>query len=231
MKKIFLILITILLLIGIIVCIFVMQPKEVSSIPEDTGVKLGELNDTNILTNNVESSNSATTKNIEIENSINENKEKGNNTNALMNTTSKNKTEDKNKTTAQVQTSNTNKSSNTTSKKTTANNNSNTSKNQVSSNSNKTSGSINKANTNISNSKPTATTKKEETHKHFMKVNAGWFKSVDELEKEVDREFEKWDRKYNAGKITWDELGKYCPIGYESFRCSCGMYGLNYSYE
>ena len=76
---------------------------------------------------------------------------------------------------------------------------------------------VNKANTNISNSKPTATTKKEETHKHFMQINAGWFKSVDELEKEVDREFEKWDRKYNASEITWDELGKYCPIRIRNF--------------
>ena len=65
MKKIFLILITILLLIGIIVCIFVVKPKEVSDIPKDTSVKVGELNNTNILTNNVESSNTATTKNIE----------------------------------------------------------------------------------------------------------------------------------------------------------------------
>lgn len=79
--------------------------------------------------------------------------------------------------------------------------------------------------------KETVEPKKEEIHKHFMMVNAGWFNTVDELENAVDKEFAKWDKKYENGEITWEELGKYCPIGYESFRCSCGKLGLEYSYE
>ncbi len=220
MKKIFLILIPILLLIGIIVCIFVMQPKEVSTIPENTTIKVGESDEKNTLTDNVETSNDVTKSNSETENIINEttseNKETEKNT--LTNTTSNNqtKTEDKNKTTTKTQTSaksnNTNKDSSTNSNKTTttskkpATNTTNSSTNKTNTTTvNSTSNNGNKTNT-------TLTTKKEETHKHFMPVNAGWFKTVDELEAEVDREFDKWDKKYYAGEITWDELGKYCPI-------------------
>ena len=240
MKKIFLILIPILILIAIVTCIFVMLPKQTSSVPENSEVKVGELDNANMLEDNIESSNNAVIENNEKENSTSEVKSenKESNTNTLTNTTSNSKTntEEKSKTTTNTQnsvkTNNTSKSNNTNTNKTGATNSTTSKKpttNTSNSSTNKTTTS-NKTNTNSTTTKPT-TTKTEEKHTHFMTVNAGWFNSVDELEKAVDIEFEKWDKKYKNGEITWDELGIYCPIGYETFRCSCGKYGLNYSYE
>ena len=71
----------------------------------------------------------------------------------------------------------------------------------------------------------------EEKHIHFITVNGGWFNSESEAEAEVDREFGKWDKEYKNGNITWEKLVEKCPIGYEIFRCSCGSYGLNFSYN
>lgn len=88
---------------------------------------------------------------------------------------------------------------------------------------------------NISSNTSTETkieeTKKEETtHKHAFVVNAGWFNSNDAAEKKVDEVFSEFDSKLDNGDLSWDEYAAQGPIGYEIFRCSCGKYGLNFSY-
>ena len=73
--------------------------------------------------------------------------------------------------------------------------------------------------------------KKEEKHTHAFTVNGGWFNTENEVEAEVDKVFAEFDEKYNNGELTWEEYVKKCPTGYETFRCSCGMFGLNFSYR
>ena len=53
---------------------------------------------------------------------------------------------------------------------------------------------------------------KEVQHTHFMQVNGGWFKTENEAYKKFKMELEKWSEKYKNGEISWDELGKLCPI-------------------
>ncbi len=81
-------------------------------------------------------------------------------------------------------------------------------------------------------SKPNTDEKKEEKpHRHVFAVNGGWFQTQIQAEARFDEELKKWDEKLENKEITWEEYGQKCPCGYEVFRCTCGMHGLNYSYE
>ena len=82
---------------------------------------------------------------------------------------------------------------------------------------------------------------KEEKHIHAFTVNGGWFKTEEEAEKKVDEELAKWDKKFEEDiknskteeekDKAYNNYLKNCPNGYETFRCSCGEYGLNFTYR
>ena len=84
-----------------------------------------------------------------------------------------------------------------------------------------------------STSKPSDNDDKEEEkpHTHVFTVNTGkWFKTQAECEAYVDSVMEYWGNKLDNGEITYEEYGKKCPMGYEVYRCTCGMRGVNLSY-
>lgn len=72
---------------------------------------------------------------------------------------------------------------------------------------------------------------KEEKHKHMFTVNGGWYKTENEAYKKFKSISDSWDKKYENGEIDWDEYSSKCPTGYEVYRCSCGMQGLNIFYN
>lgn len=62
-------------------------------------------------------------------------------------------------------------------------------------------------------------------------VNGGWFETESQAVNKYDAEVQKWENKFNNEEITYDELMKKCPCGYEVYRCTCGMQGLNLLYR
>ena len=90
-----------------------------------------------------------------------------------------------------------------------------------------------KPSTGGSTSKPSDNDDKEEEkpHTHVFTVNTGkWFKTQAECEAYVESVMEYWGNKLDNGEITYEEYGKKCPMGYEVYRCTCGMRGVNLSY-
>lgn len=71
----------------------------------------------------------------------------------------------------------------------------------------------------------------EKPHQHMFSVNGGWYKTESNAVSAYDREVEKWEAKYNNGELTYEELTKNCPCGYEVYRCTCGEQGLNLLYR
>ena len=59
-----------------------------------------------------------------------------------------------------------------------------------------------------------------------------WFKTQAEAIAEYNAELERWSQKYKSGEITYDELTKKSPYGYETWNCpKCNQYTLNYYYN
>lgn len=84
---------------------------------------------------------------------------------------------------------------------------------------------------NEENQTPPKKEEQEKPHQHMFSINGGWYKTEAEAVARFDQELKKWDSKLEKKEITWEEYGKKCPSGYEIYRCTCGMQGLNYSYE
>lgn len=114
--------------------------------------------------------------------------------------------------------------------------NSNTGNNKTSSNSNKNNSS---SSTTSSASKPnnngggTTTTSGCANGNHSMPTgNCGkWFNSRNEAINYYNSVSDMWNSKYDAGEISYEELCKKCPFGYECWSCSnCGKWTLNYKY-
>lgn len=116
--------------------------------------------------------------------------------------------------------------------------NSNTGNNKTSSNSNKNNSSSSKPNSN-NTTKPnnngggTTTTSGCASGNHSMPTgNCGkWFNSRNEAINYYNSVSDMWNSKYDAGEISYEELCKKCPFGYECWSCSnCGKWTLNYKY-
>lgn len=116
--------------------------------------------------------------------------------------------------------------------------NSNTGNNKTSSNSNKNNSSSSKPNSN-NTTKPnnngggTTTTSGCANGNHSMPTgNCGkWFNSRNEAINYYNSVSDMWNSKYDAGEISYEELCKKCPFGYECWSCSnCGKWTLNYKY-
>lgn len=114
--------------------------------------------------------------------------------------------------------------------------NSNTGNNKTSSNSNKNNSS---SSTTSSASKPNnnggsaTTTSGCASGNHSMPTgNIGkWFNSRNELNSYYLSVGKEWNNKYSNGKITFEELTKNCPEGYECWSCSnCGKWSGNFKY-
>lgn len=58
-----------------------------------------------------------------------------------------------------------------------------------------------------------------------------WFNSRNELNSYYLNVGKEWNNKYSNGKITFEELTKNCPEGYECWSCSnCGKWSGNFKY-
>lgn len=84
---------------------------------------------------------------------------------------------------------------------------------------------------NESEKKKQETEIKKQPHKHMFTVNGGWYKTSNEAVKKFQSLSDMWNRKYENGEISWDEYCRKCPNGYEIYRCTCGMHGLNLTYN
>lgn len=126
---------------------------------------------------------------------------------------------------------NTNKSENSVEKNTTNSSNNTTDSNKTNNQSNNEENKT--TNTNIVSSE-NSNNKSEEKHIHAFEVNSGWFntnaEAIDMFNKKVDECDSRYENS-NKEKDDWDQYLKDSPTGYEVFRCSCGMYGLNISYR
>lgn len=109
----------------------------------------------------------------------------------------------------------------------------NTSNNNTSSNSNK-------SNNNSSASKPnnngggTTTTSGCANGNHSMPTgNCGkWFNSRNEAINYYNSVSDMWNSKYDPGEISYEQLHKNCPGGYECWSCSrCGKWTVNLKYR
>lgn len=59
-----------------------------------------------------------------------------------------------------------------------------------------------------------------------------WFEKQSEAIAEYNAELEKWSQKCKSGEITYEELTKKSPYGYETWSCpKCNQYTLNYYYN
>lgn len=59
-----------------------------------------------------------------------------------------------------------------------------------------------------------------------------WFEKQSEAIAEYNAELEKWSQKCKSGEITYEELVKQSPYGYETWSCpKCNQYTLNYYYN
>ncbi len=115
--------------------------------------------------------------------------------------------------------------------------NSNTGNNKTSSNSNKNNSS---SSTTSSASKPnnngggTTTTSGCASGNHSMPTgNCGkWFNSRSEAVNYYNSVSDMWNNKYDAGEISYEQLHKNCPGGYECWSCSrCGKWTVNLKYR
>lgn len=85
---------------------------------------------------------------------------------------------------------------------------------------------------NSSSSSSNSNKEEEKPHTHIFTVNTGkWFKTQKECVAYFDQECAKWEKKFDNGEITWEELCKKEPVGYEVLICTCGMRGVNFSYR
>lgn len=84
---------------------------------------------------------------------------------------------------------------------------------------------------NEENQTPPKKEEQEKPHQHMFSVNGGWYKTESEAVSMYEKEVSKWEEKYNNGEITYEELTKKCPCGYEVYRCTCGEQGLNLLYR
>lgn len=111
--------------------------------------------------------------------------------------------------------------------------------NKTSSNSNKnnnnssgsTTSSASKPNNNNSN---TTTTSGCASGNHSMPTgNCGkWFNSRNEAINYYNSVSDMWNSKYDAGEISYEQLHKNCPGGYECWSCSrCGKWTVNLKYR
>lgn len=170
----------------------------------------------------------------EVEKQNTENAEPTVNTNNTTTTKSNNSTSaTKNNTSSSASTKNNSQS--TTRGNSTNKNNSSSSKNNNSSTTNNSSSNTTAKN-NTSSGTNTTTQKNTCTNnnKHSMSCgNMGrWFNSRDEVSSYYLSEVDKWVTKYKNNEITWEEKGKKCPIGYESWSCSyCGKWTGNFKYR
>lgn len=115
--------------------------------------------------------------------------------------------------------------------------NSNTGNNKTSSNSNKNNSS---SSTTSSASKPNnnggsaTTTSGCASGNHSMPTgNCGkWFNSRNEAINYYNSVSDMWNSKYDAGEISYEQLHKNCPGGYECWSCSrCGKWTVNLKYR
>ncbi len=58
-----------------------------------------------------------------------------------------------------------------------------------------------------------------------------WFNTYEDALANIDKVFNDWQAKYDAGEISKEELFHKCPIGYEIFRCKCGKYKVIFQYS
>lgn len=59
-----------------------------------------------------------------------------------------------------------------------------------------------------------------------------WFKTKAEAVAKYNAELEKWSQKCKSGEISYEELIKKSPYGYETWNCpKCNQYTLNYYYN
>ena len=126
---------------------------------------------------------------------------------------------------------NTNKSENSVEKNTTNSSNNTTDSNKTNNQSNNEENKT--TNANIVSSE-NSNNKSEEKHIHAFEVNEGWFNTSTEAIAKFKQIVKNCDLKYENSEKTPKDKDKYieeCPIGYELFRCSCGMFGLNLSYR
>lgn len=71
-------------------------------------------------------------------------------------------------------------------------------------------------------------------NKHCVVVGNSnkWFETQAEAIAEYNVELEKWSQKCKSGEITYEELVKQSPYGYETWSCpKCNKYTLNYYYN
>lgn len=71
-------------------------------------------------------------------------------------------------------------------------------------------------------------------NKHCVVVGNSnkWFETQAEAIAEYNVELEKWSQKCKSGEITYEELVKQSPYGYEIWSCpKCNKYTLNYYYN
>lgn len=69
--------------------------------------------------------------------------------------------------------------------------------------------------------------------KHYMEVgNVGkWFDTQEEAIAIYNNEIKDWANKLNSNEITSEEYYKKCPLGYEVWSCLCGKWTINYYYR
>lgn len=71
-------------------------------------------------------------------------------------------------------------------------------------------------------------------NKHCVVVGNSnkWFETQAEAIAEYNAELKKWSQKCKSGEITYEELVKQSPYGYEIWSCpKCNKYTLNYYYN
>lgn len=116
-----------------------------------------------------------------------------------------------------------------------------TSKNSKSATNNSGSKSSSKSNSSTSNSSsskenPTITKKTTCTNNHNHSMPCGnmgrWFNSRSELVSYYSDVCKMWGEKSDNNEITYDELVKNCPFGYECWNCAyCGKWTGNFKYH
>ena len=160
--------------------------------------------------------------------------------NVIVNEPEKNETtEDNNSSTASKSNGSTSTSQKSSSKKSTSSSSSstksnNTGNNKTSSNASSSSKPNSNTTTKPNNNGGSATTTSGCANgNHSMPTgNCGkWFNSRNEAINYYNSVSDMWNSKYDAGEISYEELCKKCPFGYECWSCSnCGKWTLNYKY-
>lgn len=165
----------------------------------------------------------------EVEKQNTENAEPTVNTNNTTTTKSNNSTSTTKSNTSSSASTKNNSQSTTRGNSTNKNNSSSSKNNNSSTTNNSSSNTTTKNNT----SSGTTSTSSCANGNHSMPTgNIGkWFNSKNELNSYYLSVGKDWNDKYLAGKITFDELTKKCPEGYECWSCSnCGKWSGNFKY-